>query len=180
METNSTSIALPLSKQKLTLVFLGGIIMTGLAGWMAYAPGPLRSELFTSENFIRGVGITGAVFFGLSTLYLLRKLADDRPGLIIDAAGITDNTSGVSVGLIKWGDITGMRQQRIGSTYFIMIDVADPEKYTARAGSVIKMGMEANHKLYGSPLAINANALQYDKTELAALLESEWQRRRGE
>lgn len=92
---------------------------------------------------------------------------DKKAGIIIDEKGIWDNSSGVSVGLIEWDDILGIRKVSVSGTSFLLIDVSNPEKYINRLSGVIKkIAVKANKKNYGTPISISANGL---KTKLDIL-----------
>lgn len=167
MDTNR--IEIPLSKTKLLLVLGGAVLFVALGAWLLLDVASEESGYY--RLFVQGVGLLGIVFFGFMGLIGVRKLFDNQPGLIIDREGIHDNSSAISAGLVDWKDITGFRRLKIRSTKFIMVDVADPEKYIARAkNGIAKKAMQANDKLYGSPLAITSGALQYDFDRLEVLL----------
>jgi len=64
--------------------------------------------------------------------FIGRKLFDNRPGLVIDAVGITDNSNATSMGLIEWVDITKVEKKQIMSTKFLILHTSNPEKYLQR------------------------------------------------
>jgi hypothetical protein len=92
-------IEIPLSKSKLFLgiggsilfVILGFFLITVIAGEQT----PFNPML------IKGVGILSVVFFTITGIYSVRKISDKKIGLTLDETGITDNSSGVSVGFIS-------------------------------------------------------------------------------
>lgn len=154
-------IEIPLSKAKILIVLLGAVMFVVLGAWLFVDVASEESGFY--KFFLQGIGVLGAVFFGYMGAVGVRKLFDNQPGLIIDREGIHDNSSAISAGLVEWKDITGFRSLKIRSTRFIMIDVFDPEKYIARAkNGIAKKAMQANYKLYDSPLAITSGALQYN------------------
>ncbi|MXV39399.1 hypothetical protein GO491_12080 [Flavobacteriaceae bacterium Ap0902] len=72
---------------------------------LAIYPQIFKSNLFRNELFIRVVGIL-CLFFIIFIPTLLRKFADNKPGLIIGYDGILDNSTMFNLGLIKWEDIS--------------------------------------------------------------------------
>ena len=111
------------------------------------------------------------LFFGLGAVYMLRKLFDNSVGLTISEEGITDNSSAVSVGLIEWQDITGVETLEIASNKILLVHTNNPEKYMERAYNFFsRKAMQANYKMYGTPLSITANALQIKYKELEQLI----------
>ena len=110
----------------------------------------------------------------------MRKLSDKKPGLIIDKNGITDNSNASSIGLIEWSDISEIKTSQVMSTKFIMIEVINPEKYIEKAKNGMKAKlMRANMKMYGTPLSITSNTLNYNFEELEKLIETEFRRNKN-
>ncbi len=162
-------IEIPLDKTKILLLTGGAVLFVALGAWLLLDVANGESGFY--RLFLQGVGLLGIVFFGFMGLIGVRKLFDNQPGVIIDREGIHDNTSSISAGLVEWKDIRGFRNLKIRSTRFIMVDVEDPEKYIARAkNGIARKAMQANNKLYGSPVAITSGALQYDFDQLEELL----------
>jgi hypothetical protein len=98
--------------------------------------------------------------------------------LRIDEKGITDHTNATSVGLIEWQDITGIQRLTIASSNILIIKTAKPDKYIQRAtNSIAKRAMQANNKMYGSPLSIIASSLQIDFDDLESMIRTEFDKR---
>lgn len=101
------------------------------------------------------------LFFGLVCVVVIRKLVDNRPGLIIHRQGIVDNSSGVSAGLIPWGDIEDIEISQVMNQKFIMIIVNNPEFYLNKVNNPLKKNaIKMNYLSYGSPISISSNSLQ--------------------
>lgn len=173
--SNLSTIEIPLGKQKITLLLIGSVIFTALCAWMAIAAADTRGNLSINSFILQTLGVLGFLFFGACTIYAYQKMIDDRPGLIIDRNGITDNSSAIAVGLVEWKDIRGIRVKKTGTNRFIMIDLDDPEKYISRASGLPRLAMQANLKFYGSPLAISSNTLNYDFEDLVEVLQENWE-----
>jgi hypothetical protein len=173
------SIKIPLSKNKLLLSIGGSLLFVMAAAWMLVTQAGGFSGLPPIVAQI--TGIAGILFFSVTGILGVTKLFDKTPGLIIDDRGITDNSSAAGVGLIEWKDMTGIRTRQIMTTRFLLIDVADPEKYITRAGSGGQaLLMRANGSLSGTPLSIASTALQCDFAELErTVLEEYWKHKHG-
>jgi hypothetical protein len=157
-------IEIKISKVKIGLMTLGSAIFVGLGIWFVLNPTQFESR---NKFWIMIVGIASIIFFGACLLFMFRKLFDNSIGLIINENGITDNSSGTSVGLIEWNDITDIKTAEVASTKFILIETINPEKYIKKAkNSISKRAMKANHKMYGTPLSISSNTLQVKFDEL--------------
>lgn len=147
-----------ISKIKLGLMTIGSSIFILLGLWFITKPNQFDS---TNKILILIIGIASILFFGICLIFIIRKLFDNSIGLTINEMGITDNSSGTSVGLIEWNDISEIQTTQIASTKFILIQTTNPDKYINRAkNSISRRAMKANYKMYGTPLSISSNTLQ--------------------
>jgi hypothetical protein len=167
----SGQIEIPLSKGKLILAFIGSIVFVALGIWLSLSPPQFENGFFSQPAFIVASGIAAILFFGLCAFLILKKLRDNRAGLVIDKTGITDNASGISAGHIPWTDITEIKMARVLNQKFVMVIVRNPDEYINRQGNKLKRkAAEFNFKSYGSPISISANSLKYDFEELQKVL----------
>ena len=168
-------IEIPISKTKLTFLLTGALAFVIAGAFFSLEPSNFVSLLFRNEEIIRTAGIASVIFFGICFVWILRKFFNDKIGLRIDETGISDNSSGVSVGLISWNDITGVETYQVYSTKFIVLLTDQPEKYIGKAtNGLMKKAMQANNKMCGSPLTINSNSLKIRYQELEQLLFDKW------
>lgn len=168
-----------LSKKKIFLLLLAGIAFVVIGYFGALKPENFVSLIFRNTEIIRISGIAAICFFGVGVIFIIRKLFDNRPGLIIDKYGITDNSNMTSVGLVEWVDIKKIEKKQVASTKFLIIHTNKPKKYLERAKNLIsKKAMVANQKMYGSPLSITSNSLKINFEDLESLINSEFERYR--
>jgi hypothetical protein len=158
-------IEVPLSRTKTALLLAGSLAF--VASGIAFVV--LAESTDLPPALLRVVGVVAIAFFGFCGAYALRKLADDAPGLVISAEGIHDNTSGISAGTILWADITGLRERVVTGQRFLVVDVIDPAKYTARGNRIQRALKGLNLRSYGSPILISANTLKIGHDELMAV-----------
>lgn len=153
-------IEVPLSKTKniLTLVGCFAFIIVGI--FFILKPATFISPFIGSILFIQIAGTASILFFGIVAVYGFRKLLDRKAGLIIDINGIYDNSNALSIGLIKWDDIINVKVSQISSSRFLLIYVKNPNDYMNRTKGLKKKMMEANVKIYGTPLSITSNTLK--------------------
>jgi hypothetical protein len=170
MTTNNERVV-PLSKVKVLLLIFGSIVFVALGFWMFQLDSAwIESQRrFNSPTLVHGVGIIAVVFFGFCGAAGIRKLFDRRPGLVLNAAGIMDNSSGASAGLIPWADIERFETSVIQKQRLLVVKLVAPEKYVSSGGSFRRALNRANMKLVGSPVAIASNALKIDFDGLVAL-----------
>lgn len=170
--TQNEQIEIQLSKTKMTLTFFGSLIFVGLGIWFLVNPPKSNHWLFGNPTVILIAGIAYVIFFGLMAVTIFRKFSDKKPGLIINNEGITDNSSGVSAGLIPWTDIEEITISQVMDQKFLMFIVRNPEFYLEKVTNPLKRNaMKMNYKTYGSPISISANALQTNFDDLHKLLE---------
>ncbi len=105
-----------------------------------------------------------------NTIYGVKKLFDNNVGLTIDDNGIIDNTNALSIGLIKWADITEIRTEQVMSTKFLLIFTKDPNEILKKVGGMKSKLMAGNMKMYGTPFSITSTTLKYNFNELEKLL----------
>lgn len=164
------NIEIPLSKTKILLHLLGSIIFVALFLFIIVEIQP--------SFFVEIVGYFGVLFFGFGFIFLMGKMLDRRPGLIIDQNGITDHTHYTSVGKIEWEDIVGFDTYQMESTKMIIIYTDNPEKYIKRAkNSFAAKAMRMSQRMTGSPLSINSGSLKIGYDELEHILTEELQKR---
>lgn len=169
-------IEIPLSKKKLVLMLAGSIGFVAAGIWFLLNPPKINNALFGNPTFILVVSIAAILFFGLIVVYIIRKLPDNSPGLIIDQLGITDNSGGLAAGQILWTDIENISVFEINRQKLILLQVKNPEDYINRQSSAFKRKlMRINFNSYGSPVTISANSLQIGFNELLSILTNQFQ-----
>ncbi|WP_333601394.1 STM3941 family protein [Flavobacterium sp.] len=169
-------IKIPLSKTKLIFTFIGSVIFVLLGREFILKPQKYVSTVMRSPELITIVGFASVIFSSLCLIYIFYKAFDKKPGLIVNANGIIDNSNFASVGLIEWSEIIGIRTQQVMSTKFILIDVLNPEKFIQKSSKYKASLMRANLKMYGTPLSITSNSLKYNFEKMESLLKTEFEK----
>ena len=132
-----------------------------------------------SALYVKAVAAAAIAFFSACGLFALFKLFDRTPGLVIDAEGIIDNSSGLSAGRIPWSDIRGLHVTVVQQRKFICVQVHDPDKYVQRASFLKRQLDRLNAKYFGGPIFISAVALRTDFDELLRVVTESLERHRG-
>lgn len=180
MKNSEYPIEIPLSKQKLMLLLISAIAFVGIGIWFVAKPESFKNGLLGNPTIVLSIGILSIVVFGLAAFVMAKKLTDNAPGLIIDKTGITDNSTGVPAGHIPWSDIKEIKTNKVFNQKFLVIMVTKPEEYINRqASGAAKKGVEANHKITGSPVNIPSSTLKYDFDELESLVKAEFEKNKG-
>ncbi|WP_295675105.1 STM3941 family protein [uncultured Empedobacter sp.] len=170
-------VEIKLSRKKGILALLGAIVFIVLCCLFIIEPKRFINPIFRNEQFIFFVGIVGVILFGVFAFFIFRKLFDNKFGLIISEEGIFDNSSATSVGLIQWKDIVSYKVTQVVSTKFIMIEVNNSQEYIDKCKSLfIKKSLEANNKLYGTPILIASNSLMLDFKDLEEVIKDSFKK----
>ena len=170
-------VEIKLSKSKLSLMAIGSIAFIVSGVNFALSPSRFVSSLFRSPSMIFISGITAIIFFSFVGYYLLKKLFDKTPGLIISDKGIVDNSGALSAGFIPWSDIKGIKETIVAKQKFITVVVRNPQFYIHRQPTRLKRWlMKRNYQWFGSAIGISANGLKYNYDELKALIQTEFEK----
>ena len=171
MKAEGQLIEIPLSKKKLTLMVIGSLIFVVIGILFVTNPEKYTSTIMRSPTIIFIAGIASILFFGLCFFFIVKKLGDSSPGLVISDEGILDNSSGVSAGQIKWTEIEDISVIEIHRQKLIMLQVKNPQDHIDKQTSGFKRKMMTmNYKIYGTPLSITSNGLKISFSELLSTL----------
>jgi hypothetical protein len=178
--TQTGQIEIPLSKKKMTWGLIISIIFIGAGIWMIFSPPEKNHLLFGNSTFLFVAGLTSVLFFGLTAIVIVKKIPDNKAGLIINDEGIFDNSNGVSTGLVLWTDIKEIKVAQVMSQKFLMFIVNNPQDYIDRQTNTLKKkGMQMNLNFYGSPISISANALTTNFDNLYGLLQQKFNEKKA-
>ena len=120
---------------------------------------------------VRAIGIAGAVLLAMLGFLFTKQLLSKSPGLVLNAEGFIDNTSGAAAGLVAWEDIVGLREVKVGFSRFIAVMLRDPAKYIGRPTKGATRHLFENYqKQYGSPVLLSTTMLECTPDELKAML----------
>ncbi|MBC3873970.1 STM3941 family protein [Undibacterium flavidum] len=165
---NTDEKVIELSKTKILflITIACGFVVGGL--WMLQLDSAeiAAQRRFNNPILVHGIGVVSIAFFGLCGLFGVKKIFDKKPGLILSAAGIFDNSSGVSAGLVPWSEILGFDIFEVQKQKTLIVKIAKPERYIERGGFAKRALNRMNYKLCGSPIAITSNSLKIDFDEL--------------
>lgn len=144
--------------------------------WFIISPPNIENSFWGNPAKITIAGYASIIFFGLCSFFFIRKLFDTKTGLMIDSNGITDNSSGLSVGHIPWSDIEQISVVEIYKQKLILLHIKNPQHYIDKQTSFLKRkGMELNNKMYKTPLSITANGLRISFDKLLILITKKFQ-----
>jgi hypothetical protein len=164
-------VEIPLDKKKMVLMLLGALAFVGIGLWFVIAPPQIENSFWGHPTKLLIVGSASVVFFGLCVYVFIRKLADNKPGLVIDDTGLLDNSGGLSAGHILWTDVENISVFQVQKQKMLMLEVRNPQDYIGRQANLLKRkAMELNYRMYGTPVCIATTGLSISFDELYTLV----------
>jgi len=157
---DSVFIGLNRGKAKRTSILMGILAIGSLIvfWWLADV------QKFTEPWVFKLIGGVLAGIFVLTGGAAAKKLTEKNAGILIDENGVTDATSSIAIGLIKWADIKEISSDASG---MLILNVRKPESYIKNASnSAIKRLLEHNKKMYKTPVVIDTSYVEYTIEEV--------------
>ena len=105
--------------------------------------------------------------FGIGWIVLLLRTG---PGLVVDDTGFDDRSSATAVGRVSWVDVRLLSRRSIAGTPLVVVDIRDPEAYSARLSRFARVVATANRHMLGSPVVISSVSLKISFESLSKLL----------
>ncbi len=126
---------------------------------------------WVSSTVFKVIAVLSLLFFIVVAGTFAKNIKNGAAGLTIDKTGITDETSSISNGLIKWKEINEISKVKTTSSKLILIHVKKPQRFIDNAkNGAIKRLLNQNYTLYKTPIVINVSALTTTLSELEEVL----------
>ncbi len=166
-----------LSNKKFFFSIIGSLIFVVLGIVFILIPKLFITFLVKNILFIQFFGILSVLFFGFILITLIqKKIFDKNIGIEINTEGIIDNSSFVSIGLIKWEDIVSIEKSNVMLTNFLLIKVKNPERYIKKAKGIKSKLLRGNYNSYGTPISISSNFIDCSFSHLEDVLLSSFEK----
>ena len=153
------AVVVPASRAKLAAIFLGSVAFVLLGAWLV-------RDGWGDDPTTIVVGLASVAFFGFCGVTVAWRLARGTPALVIDQRGIFDNSSGLSVGLIRWDEIAQLKVYRFQDQVFLGVQPKDLDSLLARQPAWKRAAIRANCRLGALPVNIPQVALPMPASEL--------------
>lgn len=167
----SKQIHIPINKTRLKLTGLVYAIIALVVFLGFFLIADKSSENVSLVLKITG-GIIGAflLFTGASALKLLN---DKSAGMWIDANGITDKSSSISVGFVSWKTINSLESKK--NERMILIHVKKNEEILKSASNkAIRQLLERNIAIYKTPVILETKYLKCSFEDLENALKQHY------
>lgn len=161
-------IHISLHKGRLLLMLAGAGMFSAIGvGFVVFAFAALPSlPHIIIAAFMGILGLVTVGFFGWCGIAMLPKLISRKPGLILNACGFWDHSSGISAGFIPWETVRTIESARVERQRFVVVIVSNPREIIARQGWTARFWMGINYRTYGTPIWISAVGLKISFDDL--------------
>jgi hypothetical protein len=159
-----TDLVIPASRIRLLGYFAGGLGFVALGVFLMVDAA--RYDLYTMF-----IGLVTVAFFGAIAVTAFYRLVTAAPAIIINARGIVDNASGVSVGLIPWDQIGEVREYRVQNQVFLSILPKDLNALLKKQPRWKRAAIRANLSMGAAPVNIPQAALGMKVSDLIREIE---------
>jgi len=116
------------------------------------------------------IGYLSLLLFIPSVLYLLYRLSDNSPKIILDSSGITDRSSATSAGFIPWKEIKEFQPKKVHSVSLLGIVLKDSDYFLKSLTPFSRFMNKLNGRLYSSSFLISTDTLEIDFEEFNNLV----------
>ena len=124
------------------------------------------------------MGLVTIGFFGAVAASIVKHLLTAGPAVIIDSRGITDNSSGVSVGFIAWDEVAEVREYTFQHQTFLGIEPKDLNAILARLPKWKRTAIRGNVKLGAAPINISQLTLGVKVSDLIRQIDTRFRSQR--
>lgn len=130
------------------------------------------------QGVVKGVGYAGTLVSIFCAAFIAQRVFTRKPGLVIDEAGIADNSMNVGFAVIPWKEVKSLKALQISGDDFIAVYMKHPEAYIAAEPNSVKRKMlELNYASLQTPVNIAVSRLKMNAGVLLETLQGEWQKR---
>jgi hypothetical protein len=123
----------------------------------------------------RVIGILIIAVFGLCFLYYVNVLINWKPAVIVTEEGITDQSSYIKAGLVRWEEIEAIDLLNFSGQVYLGIFTYDRELIINRSSGVKKWFNRLNKGLLPSQINIPINNLACSVDELYHAIGQRWE-----
>jgi hypothetical protein len=120
-------------------------------------------------------GSVAGFFFIVAAGSKAKKRADKNAGIRITKEGMIDQSSDLSLGLIKWSDISSIDKEASLEAQLLIVRVKKNNAYLKKAkNSAIERLLKQNIRKFDTPVVIEAGYLECSLEELIDILVEKW------
>lgn len=172
-------------KKSMTLLYIictafACIVMIFLVFKVEVGSGGARTQwLLSTPLGVAAAKVLFAVCAALcaySAVILIKRLANNKPLIILDESGLTDNSGADPIGFVPWRDVKRIYIVTMKHNRLIQVELAYPEEYLNRMSGLTRKAAELNMKLGYQPIGFSLNGTGKDPDKFLADMISIWER----
>lgn len=151
-------------KKAIEIVILGSIM--GIASIYVLLIGLIEIRVLAII-----IGLIATILFSASCIFVVKRIVNPKPLLLITESGITDMSTACGAGFIAWEEIQSINVKKSFTQEFIAITVYDLNKLMRRISSHKQVAMKMNLMLNYPPVAISLNTADIELNEVVLLIQ---------
>jgi serine phosphatase RsbU (regulator of sigma subunit) len=141
----------------------------------------IYNEISGSESFLILtiyrviINLALAVVCGYLAAFVLRRMFQTGPGLVLNKEGIIDNSGLVSAGAVSWPEVEEINSNKIFFADCIIVKVKNPAKYIKRRKNLfMRTWLQLENRYYGSPVNISVSGLKIKFKDLFRIMQQQY------
>lgn len=170
MDTREEELVIYPSPRKLFGLCAASIIFVLIGGGM-FAVGLNEEELPVP---VIAVGLVCVLFFGSCLIYLLYRLLNKKPSVVLDDQGMMDDSSYIGGGRLRWDQIEEIMMYDFMGQRFIGLKLADTQAFLTQQSGLKKMLMKLNRGMVKAPVNISQQGVAMPLGELYVQMVERW------
>ncbi|MDE5859799.1 MAG: hypothetical protein K2H23_05375, partial [Oscillospiraceae bacterium] len=117
-----------------------------------------------------------AVLCVYSAVIFIKRLINNKPLIILDESGFTDNSGADPIGFVPWDDVKRIYMVTMKHNKLIQVELAYPEEYLNRMGGLTRKAAKLNMKLGYQLINFSLNGTGKAPDKFLADMISIWER----
>jgi len=173
---NGDRIEVYTSKKRLLKLVFYAVCLIGMSIFVIFIS---EEQHMVPSMVAELIGYASLLLFIPAMFYMVYKLSDHSPVLIIDSVGLTDHTSATSPGFIPWREIKSFEVKKVHSTPLLGIVLKDPATISKKMSPLSRFLNQLNTKMMSSSYMISTATLDIEFNKLEELIRSYHQKYTG-
>lgn len=141
-------------------LFIMGIFMVIVSFilFMAGIAGVSTKQNYSDSILVLVIGLIGLIFFGSCFGFITLRLLKPKAILIVNQNGIYEHTSGISMGMIRWHEISKIYATNAAGQSYVGIELNRQDQMIEALPKMKQNLIRANLKLGYPPVLITLNS----------------------
>jgi hypothetical protein len=161
------NIEIPVRRSRIPIALFIGILIFSIALFL-YIQDDGALPFFYYRAFYIVLMFYGGVGAVIALLDYIKTVFDKKARLVLSQETFDDNLSILSCGPIAWEELSGVSIKKLKwyKAFFLVVTLADNEKYLKNKNPVIRYILKRHIRLYGGIIVISDRRIAYDIQKL--------------